>query len=754
MISLNPQAAQLTNLRPSSELGVFAPVGATTKIAQLVGAHAIGSSSTANYLVRDGQLIVTDHNGMIVSQNDLLVDAPTAALPMPDGRVLAVTPTACHIIQPDHSLCEHCDDYPAVGMTAAEGSVLLARTPKRVLSQVYDSATPTPADAAHLGDDITLAYRQLTDTATALGVAFQPFIAGYRLLDKHGRTLFVSPPLLISPKGFQCTESVLVASVDRQTVPSYSLTAQSYRLQLALPEAESEATTLEVLAMPQLHPFDAKAVPDISLNVTGGSFLRVAIPGRGLAAGGAMSVRRDVAQYPASARVIATVHHPFASARTVKVAIPPLGDAPKSAAVDTCNQFLPPHRFGAGCAASSSSATLFAGLKLTRYRGYAPAVFSANSISTPYRATSTVTFADGRRCTRVDQCSSGLPTLLSPLISYPSPDAVEHELCITAAGKNYMAKTTLAPDPSGRWAIGIAADLKPTAIPTATTLPLREASELCDSHPHTLGAAMPGSPRRLLALGSLPGDRAVAILPRIATDASWEFGRARFVVAGEKALYSVAVDRDSKALSVKALTDMGISRRDAIAFGPLDAIYFVSGRRLWRLNTRGVSLFHHEAYEAVAFNRRRNELWALRSDGTARIFCLDRGDYSYVRTLDVPKQFCTLGNQLCGTTDDSFALLDSEGRWGTVPIKAEEIIVAPKKKRSAPRQFSICASGESVTGTLTLKGCNAFGESAFPIVSFSIHGAMRGLTNFRILTRPTQAFKITLTADVDYTFRL
>ena len=91
-------------------------------------------------------------------------------------------------------------DFPDVGLSTQKETPLTVTVPARQLSANYSSAPLKKSDEIALRTDLTTAYRRLCANAAATGVAIQPALARYRLIDASGRAIFAGQPVLLAPE--------------------------------------------------------------------------------------------------------------------------------------------------------------------------------------------------------------------------------------------------------------------------------------------------------------------------------------------------------------------------------------------------------------------------------------------------------------------------------------------------------------------------------------------------------------------------
>lgn len=361
---------------------------------------------------------------------------------------------------------------------------LTAKVAARNLKETYDgrSVALSEADAAQLADDLLQAYRKLAYSAGASGLGMQPVLARYRLEGRGGELLFRSAPVVVMPAGgFQCMEEMSAKlSDDGRRREAFAVQALTWRMRLISAEnrvvtASDEVERLVVEATMPIHPVQFGGVQWTALAADGssGTRLRFFIPGCSVTMAKATKrvaerLRQVYIHGEGAFHDVAEVKRPFDGSGSLAVDFAPYGAgfqsakeqtaaidrliaadvAPRNAILARCR---PPHRFYAAACDRVGEHVVWANVTARRFQGYPLEQFALIAAAgTDWRASVTVTMADGEERAAVGSAgSNGAPLKLSPLLSYPSADAVAMTVSIERGDERFKSTFPLTPAPDG-----------------------------------------------------------------------------------------------------------------------------------------------------------------------------------------------------------------------------------------------------------------------------------------------------------------
>lgn len=592
--------------------------------------------------------------------------------------------------------------YPPVSLRAVQVGAVSAQVPRRKLSATFASEQKlSAADASGLLDDYRNAYLRLAADAAANAAFLQPVLARYRLLDSYGMVLFTSPAVILSlPCVTQCAgpAEVMCDPVDGYA-SAYDMVLNTWRIEVGIPaQPATRVAAVQVLVSPQFHPLGGGSGVCNLVREGGGYTARVVLPGVSAGIGVSRSgteatVMAAVARMDSIAVPALRINNPFTgAARSVEVAFTPEVDADatakslRAALEGSCPYteyekvlLSAPHRFTAMCGATDGISTVWGSPSVFRFGGWHPAIFASNYADESWSAVVTVRFANGHRVTRLYGGTTGAPTTLGPVMSYPSPDAVSMSISISSGAKVRRFDCLLTPDASGCQSVFVAPDGKPI-VPEETEI--IDFDEECDDTvdlPGIIAVAPAHSPLAVRAcLHSGCGMvRAMAASP--GSEQSWEVGRSRFLAACAGGIVSVSAPSDGKGrMSVRIVDPRGVERTDALAAG-IDRVYVLvsdsAGYVPLAINGRGrcEAIAATADYQALCVDRNRNEVWLLHSGGDCDVIGA-RG--MYVRRGQVPTAFRMAGGSCYGIMAAGLLRVGVENTSAAVPVAYSNTISA------------------------------------------------------------------------------
>lgn len=526
---------------------------------------------------------------------------------------------------------------------------LVSRIDRVTLSKSFSVGTAvSSADSRRISDAVLGAWRDIDVKARTRGAFHQPVIAFLRFLDADGRTLFSTTPRVFShPKGLDMPKSIDFTVMPDGATAAVSVEAPAWDIELVFP---GEGTMLgvdqvEVCLSPPLHcvdlaqacsvaprqraddSFDLQAAPAIS---------RLAamdlIPAYVAAAGSISIACARVRQYREQ-KVLRVgsraLPDPSKAARIFEAAL----TTPCISASEAETLMAAPHtvHHGAGCAAGIDVVQILPSVEL--FEGFPVSYWGAEFIDASWRGYTKVYMADGSSRVATDQGLSDAPVSFGPVIGYPASDAVSMEICTAVAGrKPVRISVPLTPDPSGRMALFIDPSGKPFTLTEALDNYVIPAENKVlrpfPGHVVVARAAAPLSPFAAIPIHGIPPSH---IMAAINPAQNLDFGRRRFFAFGPGGTTLLTLAASGRDISSTCLDTRPVSAACPAVVADGD-IFVAAGADIIRIHRTSVSTFAIGAdASALAFDSRRREIWALRSDGTR------------VYRLDHPGQYYTIG---------------------------------------------------------------------------------------------------------------
>lgn len=775
---------EIKNLRHDSS-GCLVPVGKYQAIEGLdgiwlplghIGQRLVAASGT------QVRAVAEEGDASMLNAENTLPGEALNAVSCQDGTLIAMTPAGpARITIEDENIkvTRLYDPFPPITLSATDSSPVTADIAERSLSRSYTSGRLGTADSHDVIADITAAYLHIAAESSAAGLFVQPVLARYKLRDREGHLLYTSGPVLLChSSGAQCCDTVGIYSDDRKTLKPYSIAAQSWRLSAtfsaATPGLASEATTAEIWLTPQFHPCEPGGAGTVTVSrgtSADNPYLQVRVPGLQNGLGSNWKDRASSLIMKAIARIddieerVAVITEPFGSTeRTIDIAVSPDPDVASvsrrlSAALKapvrrfTTEDVLlsPPHSFSASVAATDAATVAWGDITIRRFTGYAAQTVMARKVTAAWRIFTKVRFSDGTSLARTDSGTSGVPDLFSPVLTYPSPDAVEINMQITTAGTETTARFPLTPDESGRCAVYIAPAVKPFTPKNEVISDISFTSPPQDHLPDIVAIADASAPLTIISSGR-PGGGEIRSLEafRIASQ-SWEFGRSRFVAGTTKGLCSVGVSADRRSLSLRNIFNGEVSLRHSLAAAGT-SVFALAGNpaSLVEIPATGSARVYAgpDNYKAMVFNTQRNELTAFRADGSARVFCLDENGGSYTRSGE-PVLTAT-GNYI--VTDTGVFRIDMETA-SRMPVTISFFINPCASDYGRITMLEAFIASSDVNTMLKLEGCGVTASYRWLILKADIRGEIRSPVIAHPLARPARSAIITFEGIVSSDFR-
>lgn len=358
---------------------------------------------------------------------------------------------------------------------------LSATVAGRTLSGNYSTATQLgEADARAVGNDVSDAYMRIVEAADAGAAMMQPVILRYRLLDRRGQTLYVSPFVMLSSAdaGLQAQVTAIAPlSTDdksRSVVGEYTLRMQSYRINAFIPAALADiwkgyAHSYVVEVSPQIDPVDISMKPAIYMNprTSAQRTLTLCLPGADSASilfsnavpacidnfdsycqvlhSGLLSEIDPVSGSAVYNLSCGNAVSPSARYGLIRTIIS--GRKPTDTVLTSLQL---PHSVVADDMVLSGNAALWHGLAPVRFYGYTPLHYACGdpvSASSASRFAAAVDFADGSRTVVSAVRTGDTHPYMNPLICYPRADAVRITMICLVDGECRRYEFPLTPTP-------------------------------------------------------------------------------------------------------------------------------------------------------------------------------------------------------------------------------------------------------------------------------------------------------------------
>jgi hypothetical protein len=661
-------------------------------------------------------------------------------------------------------------DFGAIAVTAESVGAMQSVVPECAVSAITTA--------------ITSAYRDVVESARVAGAFVQPVVARCRLLDADGEVLHVTAPVVVMlPSGAQLADAWTFGSADGgTTIKSKTVTAQAYRLQVtvgdAIPAAWSKIVqTLELQVTPQFHPVDFAGTAEVSFgrDASSDSYVRVTIPGveRGLSAtryiASAINVKRAIERFDKIATTVAYISNPYASATNtvVQYANPidvadeadnmatALAAAAPAHVTNALARVLTPHSFVADAVAGSADAVVWANITPQRFGGYAPGVYASTFASKQCTGYVAITFASGERV--VTEFTGALtPLTLSPLIVYPSAEAVELTLQITVDGTTSMLSVKLTADATGRYAYYVSPTLLPITLTTAaksqTPSPIK--SDL--SMPGYAAVANVSAVPQITAVCNV-ATNIIAITAARSGSSAWEYRRARFYAFAGDGIKLVTTNADRSECAVNLLDCRSVTNRFCVADGG-NVVYALCADQLLQIAANSVKCVARDCVgDRLAWIAADNELLVANTDDSEAVhYCLDYDMSTFTSTLVPRGPWLAFAGKAYALTETGLVDLANRFVAEQTDVRWRAQYVVNRGRRLLPTAVRWMLKASNFCGNLTVERLWLTQLTPMPqtITKLKVNGAIKSPIATRLHGHRTIDLQLSVEASVSRDFSL
>lgn len=506
-------------------------------------------------------------------------------------------------------------------------------------------STPLTADdRATLTADISAAYRAMCAQAAAAGAFFQPVVARIRSLDSRGRTVALTPPVLLLPSVSSPLSAIIAdrtltfADGSFSSLNEGTLTGTAYTLAVSWPSATDAAweNRVEEIVVEVSEPVEPLAKGALSLTRmtrrdASSATLRTTLPGVGLDGDAPSGVLRQIIDR------LETINAPAYEARlrrrsdgrwpSGRISLSNAGRRQRAAETADCV---------AGAVGINGDIIVAGDITRQPVEPESPSLYAATTEGSACGGSVKVTLnrlADnGKQASLVAtfRGDGSRPTSLSPLLVYPDGDGASLRIAVGTT----LAEVELTPTSDGTMTYYLNPTLKPVTLADSASALVpsenRPGRVRCRGE---LIACNASRPMEALCRAALPeGVTVRGITAAARSRSSWDFGRAHFYVFTDAGIYAAAVN------SARSRIDLSvIDRREVSAWAPsARGIMAASGRSLLRLNGAGVTELSSfpSTITALGCDNSRGELW-IATTGAAVTVADPDGRPLYRRSLKV-----------------------------------------------------------------------------------------------------------------------
>lgn len=607
--------------------------------------------------------------------------------------------------------------------------------------------TLTDAETRRFADSAVKAYCRLVEEAAAEGVCIHPVVARVRILDAAGRRIYISEPTLLThPDGseFDGRFSFDTGAGESGFLSSAETSAPAWRPSLTMPEkllkSLPEGAVVEVLASDQLDRFGLSESPAVTTRRHSAASLVTVVLSRSRRDVKSIAFRAEESLAPAWSTRQPASSQQFSFSRSTS----PFSLSAPAVRIRS-----------AVSSAVASSAIVWASPTAQRPAPASPECYAASTGTDPWHGAVTVEFADGSSRVVTAEGATGAPTLISPLLSYPSADAVALSIMISSRGEVRSGRFPLVADLSGRRSVYLHTSLAPFVLPDILPVfvPPVEVPAECEM-PGYVAVASTSDPLEAYA-ATAPGMGVITgVAPAFSGQSAWDFGRSRFYVFTTAGTYLMNADPARRAASLTL-----VDSRTVTAFCQVDGavaaiasgdIVLMSGRTIRRIDRIPDAV-------ALAWNHSEHELWAITPTGV-EVVCFDKGHIRY----SIPEVY---GSSPLQVSADVTFITNQAGNTFQVGhgMKAVSVDIrfaktfAVRKTRSGFYRALLTVDMPGYFSTLAISGYRTNEAGDVPDPDFTINLSGKIVAPLRIpvlLPSPAESVKIVISGSAGSSARL
>lgn len=476
--------------------------------------------------------------------------------------------------------------------------------PGATLKDDYTRSTSelSQTDSRALARALVKAYAVLVDKTSHAGYRVEPFLVRCRYQDAYGCDVYVSPAKLMLPPSGPALLDEQRCDVTEGRREAFSIAAQAFKTVVSTPDADEawaqRVATLVVEATPCLPLVNVSALSvDNRLAIENGS-LRFFMPGASadMAPDTVCVVRRlemMLSRFETLATEVMRIDDPFGAGASQQKTLEVKTDSTEVhsrtvAVLKTLSKLEKqrstkrqqridrlvarislPHRFVASAGALNGSSALWTGITEIPSRGWSIDEWSLTTDNaTAWQACVIVEMTDkSRRAVWSGQGAAGAPLTITPMLYYPSEEAVAFEIRVATAAGVAVWRSGLQALPGSGIAVARGFGLTPVALNYRPDEDFAVAPHTLLPVHHRAMAVSVGADDLLSAAGAVEVAWAdiKAATAATATTSAWDYSRNRFYLFGSGGIAMAVVNDSSAIVSVQSLSAKGVADARHIA---------------------------------------------------------------------------------------------------------------------------------------------------------------------------------------------
>ncbi len=645
---------------------------------------------------------------------------------------------------------------PRVRFKVSTAAPVAATMGPVTLSRAYLAGeTISRSDAGKVSAAASALWRRLDRGARNAGVWWMPALLAARILDSRGRCVYVSAPFYAMGPVEAFDGTMHLSSSDGRRTAGLEVTAPAWSINLEVDDLGSAGGYVcEVLATPMLQRVDPSAGFDVSLRrraddssfctvtgIAGPAACRPGVPRDRVAA-----LERLAGAFDSYATVLSRRTLLPGADGVARIAVEPSASGSAAADIASLTRHVDhnripmpwlgaPHSIGAAAVAAGPSSMLLVSPGVTPFRGYLPEEMAAvtDSSAGTWHALCCVTFDDGSTSVVTSEGTGDCPLSFGPVLSYPSPRAVSLYIAVRNASGVRSGTFPLTPDPDNRRALYVDPSLAPVCLPDepeAYVIPSHlPAVWNYEGYIAVAPAGDAGNP--VVAVNPVPGQVEAAV-PAQYRQASWDYGRSRFLLFTGAGVCSVVVPASRNSLSMSVIDSRVLQSSRAIVDAG-EAIYAVlSGELVKIAGGRLTTLRRCDKVKALAFDRKRGELWLISASGPVEVMSVADGTRYTLGLELVPEQTVTVSGRSYVNNGSGYMEVGKDGLFIRLDVAWER-----KVEGSGARQCRLRADMTGPVTEMTVAASRNILNRAAPgcEASITIEGNVKSPVSRRFHTR-------------------
>ncbi len=541
----------------------------------------------------------------------LLSNEPTSAVALSASELLVFTSQgSTRVVNSDGSwtILEEMTQPPAFSLEVVDTTVYNALIPEGTLtgSYLHGTGSLSKADAQSLRNDLLSTYHSLAEKARADGYMIQPVLARIRLIDEYFNVKFTGPTVLLGQ--FQLTDALEIsANVTAATRAVTAIQASAYNIGVRIPDTlpdgwQKHIWGLEVQTSTPLHILDYAASLNGSVlaDSTGtSSTITCALPGVATDRGG--ELQRQAVVWQSLSRLdsllttrsikalsdemagkLITVNISTQDPQQEREALTKALSKKVSQATGytavvarNCSE---PHRFTATACALNGDTVLVANPTPVRYEGFPLTAMATSRGIGAWHAYAQVALSDGsEKVVWSGQGSSLAPLALSPILSYPSPDATQMTIAILNSEGTILKQTLpLTPDDAGRASYYIHPSLEPWLPSTTASVYLIPAEQrVATCHDGVVFNTLASNPLEPISALLAAPCAISALTPAARSSSSWDYGKSHFYAFSRFGVTAIGVGTTRTLSGANRISQLPVSTPQQVVWTD-SAVYAIS----------------------------------------------------------------------------------------------------------------------------------------------------------------------------------